>query len=61
LASVSDPATAARYRDLFDSQKSAAAREYLAEHEPGSYSMLHTSISPNMIKGGYQVNVIPSS
>jgi acetylornithine deacetylase/succinyl-diaminopimelate desuccinylase-like protein len=60
LASVSDPATAARYRDLFDPQKSAAAREYLAEHEPGTYSMLHTSISPNMIKGGYQVNVIPS-
>ncbi len=22
--------------------------------------MLHTSISPNIIKGGYQVNVIPS-
>ena len=60
LATVSDPATAARYRDLFDRQKSAAAREYLAEHDPGAYSMLHTSISPNIITGGYQVNVIPS-
>ena len=27
---------------------------------PISYSMLHTSISPNIIQGGYQVNVIPS-
>ena len=35
-------------------------REYLAEHDPSSYSMLHTSISPNIIQGGYQVNVIPS-
>ena len=43
-----------------DSKKAAAAREYLAEHEPGHYSMLHTSISPNMFNGGYQTNVIPS-
>ena len=41
-------------------QKAPAVREYLAEHDPISYSMLHTSISPNIIKGGYQVNVIPS-
>ena len=41
-------------------RKSAAAREYLAEHEPGHYSMLHTSISPNIITGGFQINVIPS-
>ena len=27
---------------------------------PVTYSMLHTSISPNIIQGGYQVNVIPS-
>ena len=33
---------------------SAAAREYLAEHEPRHYSMLHTSISPNIISGGFQ-------
>jgi acetylornithine deacetylase/succinyl-diaminopimelate desuccinylase-like protein len=60
LASVSSPDAAARYNALFDPAKSAAAREYLAENEPGAYSMLHTSISPNMISGGYQVNVIPS-
>jgi acetylornithine deacetylase/succinyl-diaminopimelate desuccinylase-like protein len=60
LANLSTPEEAARYKALFDPAKSAAAREYLAEHEPGHYSMLHTSISPNMITGGYQTNVIPS-
>ena len=60
LATVTTPEEAARYNALFDPQKSAAAREYLAEHEPGHYSMLHTSISPNIVNAGYQVNVIPS-
>jgi acetylornithine deacetylase/succinyl-diaminopimelate desuccinylase-like protein len=60
LSTVSDPKEAQIYKDLFNSEKSAAAREYLAEHEPGQYSMLHTSISPNIIQGGYQSNVIPS-
>ena len=60
LATVSSPEDAARYNALFDPAKSAAVREYLAEHEPGHYSMLHTSISPNIIAAGYQVNVIPS-
>ncbi len=60
MTTVSDPENAQHYRDLFNPAKSAAAREYLAENEPTLYSMLHTSISPNIIKGGYQVNVIPS-
>jgi acetylornithine deacetylase/succinyl-diaminopimelate desuccinylase-like protein len=60
LATVSTPEEAARYNGLANPEKSAAIRQYLAEHEPGHYSMLHTSISPNIITGGYQVNVIPS-
>jgi len=60
LAGVSDPQSAQRYKDLFIPAKAAAAREYLAEHEPAAYSMLHTSISPNILQAGYQVNVIPS-
>jgi acetylornithine deacetylase/succinyl-diaminopimelate desuccinylase-like protein len=60
ISTVSTPEDAARYSALFNPQKAAAAREYLAEHEPGNYSMLHTSISPNIIKAGYQINVIPS-
>jgi acetylornithine deacetylase/succinyl-diaminopimelate desuccinylase-like protein len=60
LGTVSTPEEAARYNGLFRSEQAAASREYLAEHEPGNYSMLHTSISPNIIKAGYQINVIPS-
>jgi acetylornithine deacetylase/succinyl-diaminopimelate desuccinylase-like protein len=60
MAAVSSPEEAARFKALFDSEKAPAVREYLAEHDPIDYSMLHTSISPNIIKGGYQVNVIPS-
>jgi acetylornithine deacetylase/succinyl-diaminopimelate desuccinylase-like protein len=60
LANVSSPEDAARYKALFDPAKSAAARDYLAENNPIEYSMLHTSISPNIFQAGYQVNVIPS-
>ena len=60
MATVASPEEAAKFKDLFDAQKAPAAREYLAEHDPIDYSMLHTSISPNIIQGGYQVNVIPS-
>ena len=60
LGTVSTPEEAARYNGLFDPAKAPAIREYLAEHEPGQYSMLHTSISPNIISAGYQVNVVPS-
>ncbi|HTW66232.1 MAG TPA: M20/M25/M40 family metallo-hydrolase [Bryobacteraceae bacterium] len=60
MATVVSPEEAARFKELFDPQKAPAVREYLAEHDPVSYSMLHTSISPNIFKGGYQVNVIPS-
>jgi acetylornithine deacetylase/succinyl-diaminopimelate desuccinylase-like protein len=60
LAAVSSPEDAARYKGIFDSTKAPGIREYFAEHEPGTYSLLHTSISPNIFQAGYQVNVIPS-
>ena len=60
LAQISPPAEAQHFKDLLDPVKSAAAREYLAANEPTFYSMLHTSISPNIIQGGFQSNVIPS-
>jgi acetylornithine deacetylase/succinyl-diaminopimelate desuccinylase-like protein len=61
LANLSSPADAARYKALFDPAQAPAVREYLADNDPGLYSMLHTSISPNILTAGYQVNVIPSS
>lgn len=60
LAAVSSPDDAQRYRDLLNPQKSAAVREFLAANDPNGFSMLHTSISPNIFQAGYQVNVIPS-
>jgi acetylornithine deacetylase/succinyl-diaminopimelate desuccinylase-like protein len=61
LANVSNPEDAARYKALFDSSKSAAVHRYMAENDPQAYSMLHTSISPTILQGGKQVNVIPSA
>jgi acetylornithine deacetylase/succinyl-diaminopimelate desuccinylase-like protein len=60
LAGLSDPASAARYNGLLDPEKSEAIQTYFAANEPAHNSMIRTSISPNIIKGGYQINVIPS-
>ncbi|MDX1978708.1 MAG: M20/M25/M40 family metallo-hydrolase [Bryobacteraceae bacterium] len=60
LATISTPEEAARYNGLLNPEKTAAIQQYLADNEPGHNSMLRTSISPNMIKGGFRVNVIPS-
>lgn len=61
LAGVSTPEEAKRYNGLFNPETAQASRDYLAQYEPRNYSMLHTSISPNMFTAGYQVNVIPST
>ncbi len=60
LAAISPAEDAARYRSLLDGKGAQAAQEYLAANEPRLYSTLRTSISPNIIKGGYRSNVIPS-
>jgi acetylornithine deacetylase/succinyl-diaminopimelate desuccinylase-like protein len=61
LASISTPEAAERYRSvLLPDSGGAAADKYFLEHAPRYASMLRTSVSPNMIQGGYRVNVIPS-
>lgn len=60
LATISSPQDAARYNNIVHPEKTAAIQEYFADNEPAHNSMLRTSISPNMISGGYRVNVIPS-
>jgi len=60
LATISAPAAAERYNGLLNPEKTAAIQEYLRLHEPTHNSMLRTSISLNMVQGGYRVNVIPS-
>jgi acetylornithine deacetylase/succinyl-diaminopimelate desuccinylase-like protein len=62
LAEISPPEQAQRYRDVLtgDTSAAAAADAWLREHEPRHASMLRTSVSPNIIQGGYRNNVIPS-
>jgi acetylornithine deacetylase/succinyl-diaminopimelate desuccinylase-like protein len=57
-----DASRARRYRDLLSSDpaKVAAADEWLRANIPAQASMLRTSISPNIVQGGYRNNVIPS-
>ena len=60
LAKLSPPDAAARYQKLLRPGNSDDVQEYLAINEPRMNSTLRTSISPNIIKGGYRSNVIPS-
>ncbi|MCC6586089.1 MAG: M20/M25/M40 family metallo-hydrolase [Bryobacterales bacterium] len=60
LATISTPEQAARYNGIFDPVKAPAIQEYFAVNEPRHYSLLRTSISPNVINAGYRYNVIPS-
>jgi acetylornithine deacetylase/succinyl-diaminopimelate desuccinylase-like protein len=62
LAAISPPDLAKHYRDVVsgDATRMAAADAWLREHEPRHASMLRTSVSPNIIQGGYRNNVIPS-
>lgn len=60
LAAISSPEEANRYRNIANPEMTGPIQEFFAVNEPRHHSMLRTSISPNIIKGGYQVNVIPS-
>ncbi|MFN8061149.1 MAG: M20/M25/M40 family metallo-hydrolase [Vicinamibacterales bacterium] len=60
LASVSAGEEAERYRGVLDPAKAPAVVEYFLKHEPRHASMVHTSLSPTIIQGGYRSNVIPS-
>jgi acetylornithine deacetylase/succinyl-diaminopimelate desuccinylase-like protein len=60
LEKVSPPEEAAHLKDLFDPAKIAAAQEYFRANNIFMNSVLRTSISPNIIQGGFRSNVIPS-
>jgi len=62
LATLAPPEQAKYYRDVLspDPKVARAADDWLFENEPRHSSMLRTSVSPNIIQGGYRSNVIPS-
>src|SRR5271165_4008498 len=60
LATISPPDEAYRYNHIADPAHTDEIQRYFAEHEPGNYSVLRTSIVPTIIQGGFRTNVIPS-
>jgi acetylornithine deacetylase/succinyl-diaminopimelate desuccinylase-like protein len=60
LAQVSPPEEAARLNALFDPAKTEAAQSWFRKNDIEMNSQLRTSISPNIINGGFRSNVIPS-
>jgi acetylornithine deacetylase/succinyl-diaminopimelate desuccinylase-like protein len=62
LATMSPAEQAQRYRDVLnpDPKIHRPAADWLLEHEPQHWSMLHTSLVPTILDGGYRYNVIPS-
>jgi acetylornithine deacetylase/succinyl-diaminopimelate desuccinylase-like protein len=62
LSTLVAPDVAARYRDVLspDPKLSEPAARWLLQNEPQHWSMLHTSLVPTVIDGGYRYNVIPS-
>lgn len=62
LAAISSPEQAQKYQEVLspDPKVSGPAAEWMLEHEPRHWSMLHTSLVPTIVDGGYRYNVIPS-
>jgi acetylornithine deacetylase/succinyl-diaminopimelate desuccinylase-like protein len=60
LEKVSSPEETQRLKDLFDPAKTQAAQEYFRANNIRMNSTIRTSISPNIIQGGFRANVIPS-
>ncbi len=60
LATISGPDEKLRYNQVTDPARTEGIQKYFAEHEPGHFSILRTSIVPTIIKGGFRSNVIPS-
>jgi acetylornithine deacetylase/succinyl-diaminopimelate desuccinylase-like protein len=59
LAKISPPEEAFLYRNLEDPALSTLVQEKLRASNISYNAMLRTTLSPNIIKGGFRVNVIP--
>ena len=62
LATMARPEAAKIYRDVLnpDPKISKAAADWMLDNEPYHWSMLHTSLVPTIVGGGFRYNVIPS-
>jgi acetylornithine deacetylase/succinyl-diaminopimelate desuccinylase-like protein len=60
LAAISSGEQAQRYRDVLDPSKIAAVDRFFHANDPAKAALLHATASPNIVDGGYRINVIPS-
>ncbi|HET9704514.1 MAG TPA: M20/M25/M40 family metallo-hydrolase, partial [Vicinamibacterales bacterium] len=62
LATMVPAERAKVYRDVLnpDPKVARAAADWMLDNEPNHWSMLHTSLVPTIIDGGFRYNVIPS-
>ncbi|MEX2326741.1 MAG: M20/M25/M40 family metallo-hydrolase, partial [Pseudomonadales bacterium] len=60
LAQSSPASEAEIYRAILEPDPDLAVQEKLRDINPYYYSIIRTSVSPTIIQGGYQRNVIPS-
>ena len=62
LAAISEPEASARYNAVLSpySAEGQEAVNYLKQYEPRNAAVLFSTISPNIVDGGYRSNVIPS-
>ena len=60
LATISSPEDADRYRHVGDAARAAEIDRYFQRYEPAHYAMLHTTLTPTVLKAGFAFNVIPS-
>jgi acetylornithine deacetylase/succinyl-diaminopimelate desuccinylase-like protein len=59
LAEISSPEDAMMYLNVEDPVLGPMVEEYFRQNDILSNSMLRTSVSPNIIQGGFRYNVIP--
>lgn len=62
LATMVAPEVAQKYRDVLspDPKINRPAADWLLDNQPSHWSMLHTSLVPTIVGGGFRYNVIPS-
>lgn len=60
LEKVTTPEESQRLKDLFIAGKTIEAQNYFRKNDIKMNSTIRTSISPNIIQGGFRSNVIPS-
>jgi len=62
LATMVAPDVAQKYRDVLspDPKINRPAADWLLDNQPNHWSMLHTSLVPTIVGGGFRYNVIPS-